>query len=162
MNAATTTTEFQARKELEQHFYSNAVTAFAACIQQQNEQQFYLHVLEKLKQGKDLSAELPELKTLTKSAAVRVCEQMAHRAAVAAAQVWQLAANTQSIFTTTIREIKTEQSLLACYEVEYKAKHFEVAVRVKTHRRNITVEVIGSDPAAERLHKAFVIAQLRT
>ena len=162
MNAATTTTEFQARKELEQHFYANAVTAFAACIQQQNEQQFYLHVLEKLKHGADLSSELPELKTITKSAAVRVCEQMANQAAVAAAHVWQLAANTQSIFTTTIREIKTAQSLLACYEVEYKAKHFEVAVRVKTHRRNLTVEVIGSDSAAEQLHKAFVIAQLRT
>ena len=161
MNAATTTTEFQARKELEQHFYANAVTAFTVCIQQQSEQQFYLHVLEKLKQGKDLSAELPELKTLTKSAAVRVCEQMAHQAAVAATQVWQLAANTQSIFTTTISEVKNSQSLLACYEVEYKAKHFEVAVRVKTHRRNLTVEVIGSDSAAEQLHKAFVMAQLR-
>ena len=138
------------------------MTAFAACIQQQNEQQFYLHVLEKLKHGADLSTELPELKTLTKSAAVRVCEQMAHQAAVAAAQVWQLAANTQSIFTTTIREVKNSQSLLACYEVEYKAKHFEVAVRVKTHRRNLTVEVIGSDSAAEQLHKAFVMAQLRT
>ena len=161
MNAATTTTEFQARKELEQHFYANAVTAFAACIQQQNEQQFYLHVLEKLKHGADLSTELPELKKLTKSAAVRVCEQMSHQSTAAAAQVWQLAANTQSIFTTTIREVKTAQSLLACYEVEYKAKHFEVAVRVKTHRRNLTVEVIGSDSAAEQLHKAFVMAQLR-
>ena len=162
MNAATTTTEFQARKELEQHFYANAVTAFAVCIQQQSEQQFYLHVLEKLKQDKDLSAELPELKTINKSAAVRVCEQMAHQAAVAASQVWQLVANTKSIFTTTIREIKTAQSLLACYEVDYKAKHFEVAVRVKTHRRNLTVEVIGSDSAAEQLHKVFVMAQLRT
>ena len=162
MNAATTTTEFQARKELEQHFYANAVTAFDACIQQQSEQQFYLHVLEKLKLGADLSAELPELKTLTKSAAVRVCEQMAHQSAAAASQVWQLAANTKSIFTTTIHEIKTAQSLLACYEVDYKAKHFEVAVKVKTHRRNLTVEVIGSDSAAELLHKAFVMAQLRT
>ena len=162
MNAATTTTEFQAGKQLEQHFYANAVTAFAACIQQQSEQKFYLHVLEKLKQGVDLSAQLPELKTLTKSAAVRVCEQMAHQAAVAAAQVWQLAANTKGMFTTTIREVKTAQSLLACYEVEYKAKQFEVAVRVKTHRRNLTVEVIGSESAAEQLHKAFVMAQLRT
>ena len=162
MNAATTTTEFQARKELEQHFYANAVTAFAACIQQQNEQQFYLHVLEKLKHGADLSTELPELKTITKSAALRVCEQMAHRAAVAAAQVWQLAANTKSIFTTTIREVKKPQSLLACYEVDYKAKHFDVAISIKTHRRNLTVEVIGSDSAAELLHKAFVMAQLRT
>ena len=162
MNAATTTTEFQARKELEQHFYANAVAAFAECIQQQSEQQFYLHVLEKLKHGADLSAELPELKTMTKSAAVRVCEQMSHQSTAAAAQVWQLAASTQSIFTTNIREIKTAQSLLACYEVDYKAKHFEVAVRVKTHRRNLTVEVIGSDSAAEQLHKAFVIAQLRT
>ena len=162
MNAATTTTEFQARKELEQPFYANAVTAFAACIQQQNEQQFYLHVLEKLKHGADLSTELPELKKLTKSAAVRVCEQMSHQSTAAAAQVWQLAANTQSIFTTTIREVKKPQSLLACYEVDYKAKHFEVAIRVKTHRRNLTVEVIGSDSAAELLHKAFVMAQLRT
>ena len=162
MNAATTTTEFQARKELEQHFYANAVTAFAVCIQQQSEQQFYLHVLEKLKQDKDLSAELPELKTLTKSAALRVCEQMAHQAAVAAAQVWQLAANTKNIFTTTIHEIKNPQSLLACYEVDYKAKHFEVAVSIKTHRRNLTAEVIGSDLAAEQLYKAFVMAQLRT
>ena len=162
MNAATTTTEFQARKELEQHFYANAVTAFAVCIQQQNEQQFYLHVLEKLKHGADLSTELPELKKLTKSAAVRVCEQMSHQSTAAAAQVWQLAANTQSIFTTTIREVKKPQSLLACYEVDYKAKHFEVAIRVKTHRRNLTVEVIGSDSAAEQLHKAFVMAQLRT
>lgn len=161
MNAATTTTKFQARKELEQHFYANAVTAFAVCIQQQNEQQFYLHVLEKLKHGADLSAELPELKTITKSAAVRVCEQMAHQAAAAAGLVWQLAANTKSIFTTTIREVKTSQSLLACYEVDYKAKNFEVAVRVKTHRRNLTVEVIGSDSAVEQMHKAFVIAQLR-
>ena len=162
MNAATTTTEFQARKELEQHFHANAVTAFAVCIQQQNEQQFYLHVLEKLKQGADLSAELPELKTLTKSAAVRVCEQMANQAAAAAAQVWQLAANTKSIFTTTIHEIKTAQSLLACYEVDYKAKHFDVAISIKTHRRNLTVEVIGSDLAAEQLYKALVMAQLRT
>ena len=162
MNAATTTTEFQARKELEQHFYANAVTAFAESIQQQSDQQFYLHVLEKLKQGADLSAELPELKTLTKSAAVRVCEQMAHQAAVAATQVWQLAANTKSVFTTTIREVKTPQSLLACYEVDYKAKHFEVAISIKTHRRNLTVEVIGSDSAAEQLYKAFVMAQLRT
>ena len=162
MNAATTTTEFQARKELEQHFYANAVTAFAACIQQQNEQQFYLHVLEKLKHGADLSTELPELKKLTKSAAVRVCEQMSHQSTAAAAQVWQLAANTQSIFTTTIREVKKPQSLLACYEVDYKAKHFEVSIRVKTHRRNLTVEVIGSDSAAEQQHKAFVMAQLRT
>jgi len=161
MNAATTTTEFQAGKQLEQHFYANAVTAFAACIQQQSEQQFYLHVLEKLKQDKDLSAQLPELKTLTKSAAVRVCEQMAHQAAVAAAQVWQLAANTKGMFTTTICEVKTPQSLLACYEVDYRAKNFEVAISVKTHRRNLTVVIKGSDSAAEQLHKALVVALLK-
>jgi len=161
MNAATTTTEFQARKELEQHFHANAMAAFDVFIQQQNEQQFYLHVLEKLKQDKDLSAELPELKTLTKSAAVRVCEQMAQQAATSAAQVWQLAANTKSLFTTTIREVKTPQSLLACWEVEYKAKHVQASINVKTHRRNITVKVIGSDSAAEHLHKELVTAQLR-
>ena len=161
MNAATTTTDFQARKELEQHFHANAVAAFDVFIRQQNEQQFYLHVLEKLKQDKDLTAELPELKNLTKSTAVRVCEQMAQQAAISAAQVWQLAANTKSLFTTTIREVKTPQSLLACWEVEYKAKHVQASINVKTHRRNITVKVIGSDSAAEHLHKELVTAQLR-
>ena len=161
MNAATTTTEFQARHALEQHFHANAVAAFDVFIQQQNEQQFYLHVLEKLKQDKDLTAELPELKKLTKSAAVKVCEQMAQQAAISAAQVWQLAANTKSLFTTAIREVKTPQSLLACFEVEYKAKHVQASVNIKTHRRNITVKVIGSDSAAEQLHKEFVTAQLR-
>ena len=161
MNAATTTTDFQARKELEQHFHANAVAAFDVFIQQQNEQQFYLHVLEKLKQDKDLTTELPELKNLTKSAAVRVCEQMAQQAEISAAQVWQLAANTKSLFTTTIREVKTPQSLLACFEVEYKAKHVQASINIKTHRRNITVTVIGSDSAAEQLHKEFITAQLR-
>jgi transcriptional regulator of heat shock response len=161
MNAATTTTEFQARKELEKHFYANAVAAFDVFIQQQNEQQFYLHVLEKLKQDKELTAELPELKTLTKSAAVKVCEQLAQQAAISAAQVWQLAANTKRLFTTTIREVKTPQSLLACFEVEYKAKHVQASINVKTHRRNITVKVIGSDSAAEQLHKALVVALLK-
>jgi len=161
MNAAITTTDFQARHALEQHFHANAVAAFDVFIQQQNEQQFYLHVLEKLKQDKDLTAELPELKTLTKSAAVKVCEQMAQQAATSAAQVWQLAANTKSLFTTTIREVKTPQSLLACWEVEYKAKHVQASINIKTHRRNITVKVIGSDSAAEQLHKEFVTAQLR-
>jgi len=161
MNAATTTTEFQARKELEKHFYANAVAAFDVFIQQQNEQQFYLHVLEKLKQDKDLTAELPELKKLTKSAAAKVCEQMAQQAATSAAQVWLLAANTKSLFTTTIREVKTPQSLLACWEVEYKVKHVQASINIKTHRRNITVKVIGSDSAAEQLHKEFVTAQLR-
>ena len=161
MNAATTTTEFQARHALEQHFHANAVAAFDVFIQQQNEQQFYLHVLEKLKQDKDLNAELPELKKLTKSAAVRVCEQMAQQAAISAAQVWQLAANTKSLFTTTIREVKTPQSLLACWEVDYRAKNFEVAISVKTHRRNLTVVIKGSDSAAEQLHKALVVALLK-
>jgi hypothetical protein len=161
MNAATTTTEFQARHALEQHFHANAVAAFDVFIQQQNEQQFYLHVLEKLKQDKDLTAELPELKKLTKSAAVKVCEQMSQQAAISAAKVWQLAANTKSLFTTTIREVKTPQSLLACWEVEYKAKHVQATINVKTHRRNITVKVIGSDSAAEQLHKALVVALLK-
>lgn len=163
MIASTATTEFNAREALRQHFERNALTAFDTCIELLKQRDFYLHALNKLVQGVDLTNELPELKLVKKTTAKSVCKQLAKNAEKKAVEVWGLTVNLSNLFQANAKVISDEFSLLPKFEIVYLAdkKYGAVKVTVKTYRRNLKVAIEGSDLDCENLHAQIVIQSLK-
>jgi hypothetical protein len=160
MIASTATTEFNAREALRQHFERSSLTAFNNCIELLRQRDFYLHALNKMEHGVDLSAELPELNQLKISVAKKVVKQLIKDTEKAAALVWE---SPLKIFTTSARSSVDEFSLLPSFDALYSAKSNSGAVKVavKSWRRNLTVAVEGKEAACERVYGALVAETLR-
>jgi hypothetical protein len=163
MTTSTATTEFDAREALRQHFEKNALTAFGNCIELLRQRDFYLHALSKIEQGVDLSAELPELKLVKKSDALKICRQLAKAAETAAMDAWDLNPSISKIFKTTRKLINDDFSLMPVFQITYSAnaRYGSVKLNLKTVRRNLTLEVEGSDLNCEKLHAQVVIQSLK-
>ena len=157
MTTSTATTEFDAREALRQHFEKNALTAFDSCIELLKQRDFYLHALNKLEQGVDLSVDLPELRQLKISVAKKVVKQLIRDTEKAAALVWE---SHLKLFTTSARSSLDEFSLLPSFDVLYTAKSKSGAVKitVKTWRRNLTVSVDGNESACLSVYGQLVMA----
>ena len=69
MTTSTATTEFSARQALLEYFEKNALTSFNNSIELLKKRDFYLHAFNKIEQGIDLNAELPELRLVKKTTA---------------------------------------------------------------------------------------------
>jgi hypothetical protein len=163
MTTSTATTEFDAREALRQHFEKNALTAFDSCIELLKQRDFYLHALNKIQQGIDLSMEVPEIKLVKKSVALKICRQLAKDAENAAMTVWNLNPSLSKIFKVTKKSIIEDFSLLPSFEVSYSTteKYGSVRLRVKTMRRNLSVTLEGSDLHCESLHAQVVMQSLK-
>lgn len=162
MTTSTATTEFDAREALRQYFEKNAVTAFENCIELLKQRDFYLHALNKLEQGVDLTNELPELKLVKKSGALKICRQLAMDAEKASMSAWDLNPSLRKIIKASKQLSIEDFSMLPVFEIIYRAdaKYGVVKVSIKTFRRNLTVALVGSDLDCEKLHAQVVIQSL--
>jgi hypothetical protein len=163
MTTSTATTEFDAREALRQHFEKNALTAFDSCIELLKQRDFYLHALSKIEQGADLTMELPELKLVKKSAALKICRQLAKDAESDAMTAWDLNPSLRKIFKTSKKSIIDDFSLLPVFDISYCSdkKYGSVIVRIKTMRRNLMITLEGSDLNCEKLHGQVVMQSLK-
>lgn len=163
MTTSTATTEFDAREALRQHFEINALTAFDQCVEFLRQRDFYLHALNKIEQGADLTIDLPELKLVKKTTAVKICRQLAKAAETAAMDAWDLNSSLSKIFKTTKKLINDDFSLMPVFQVTYSAdaRYGVVKLNLKTVRRNLTLAVEGSDLNCEKLHAQVVMQSLR-
>jgi hypothetical protein len=162
MTTSIATTEFDAREALRQHFEKNALTAFVNCIEFLRQRDFYFHALHKIEKGEDLTEELPELKLVKKSAAMKICRQLAAAAERGVTSVWELPQNIRKQLKTNVRIKNDEQSLLPVFDIEYHAitETGLVKINVKTIRRNISVSIDGLHSSCELLHSKVVMQSL--
>jgi hypothetical protein len=148
---------------LEKLFTNWANASFEKSIECFNELGFYQHVTAKLDAGADMSQDLPELKSVKSNVAKATVKKLAKQAAEGVDAAWALPSSVAKLFRTTIRSDNDDQSLLPCFDVEYKAETAKgvVKIAVKTWRRNVTVAVDGQTAALDLLHGQVVIAGMR-
>lgn len=163
MTTSTATTKVNTGEALRQHFEKNAITALGKVIALLQERDLYAHALQKLEQGADLSADLPEITDVKPAVAKKVMQRMIADAEKTSSSVWELPTNVGKLFNTTIRSRNDEMSLLPCFDVEYKAETAKgvVKIAVNTWRRNVTVTVDGKVAALDLLHGQVVMAGMR-
>ncbi len=164
MTRPTATTENSAmHDELKVFFENHANIAFDLCWDAHGKINFYTKLLADIKKGLVLSDELPEAKGLSTSVTKSVIQKQ-HKLAVAAAEsAWELSGDIAREFRTTIRSALPEGETIPQYDVEYQAKntHKSAKVKIKTWRRNIEVELIGSESALDELHGLITLAILK-
>ena len=150
--------------ELKDFFENHANIAFDLCWDAHGKINFYTKLLADIKKGLVLSDELPEAKGLSPSV-TKVIIQKQHKLAVAAAEsAWELSGDIAREFRTTIRSALPDGETIPQYDIEYQAKNTQKSakVRIKTWRRNIAVELIGSESALDELHGLVTLAALRS
>jgi hypothetical protein len=165
MTRPTATTGLSAtHDELKDFFENHASIAFDLCWEALTKADFYAKLLAQVQSGRVLSDELPEAKGLPPSI-VKTVIQKQHKQAVATAEsAWELSGDIAREFRTTIRSALTEGESIPQYDIEYQAKNTRESarVRIKTLRRNISVEVIGSEAALDEIHGLITLAALKS
>jgi hypothetical protein len=150
--------------ELKDFFENHANIAFDLCLDAHCRADFYSKLLADVQKGRVLSEELPEAKGLPPSI-VKTVIQKQHKQAVAAAEsAWELSGDIAKEFRTTIRSALPEGEAIPQYDIEYQAKNTRnsARVRITTWRRNVSVEVIGSEAALDEIHGLITLAALRS
>jgi hypothetical protein len=164
MTTPTATTGISATSdELKDFFENHASIAFDLCWEAHTKADFYAKLLGDVQKGRVLSEELPEAKGFPPSI-VKTVIQKQHKQAVAAAEsAWELSEDIAKEFRTTIRSALPEGESIPQYDIEYQAKNTRepARVRIKTWRRNVSVELIGSEAALDELHGLITLAALR-
>ena len=150
--------------EIRDFFESHASTAFDLCWDAHANADFYATLMADVQKGRVLSDELPEAKGLPPSI-VKTVIQKQHKQAVATAEsAWELSGDIAKEFRTTIRSATPHGESIPQYDIEYQARNTQepARVRIKTWRRNIDVELIGSESALDELHGLITLAALRS
>ena len=165
MTRPTATTGFSATaEELKDFFENQARIAFDLCWEAHTKADFYNKLLGDVQKGRVLSDELPEAKGLPPSI-VKTVIQKQHKKEVATAEsAWELSGDIAKEFRTTIRSATPDGESIPQYDIEYQARNTRepARVRIKTRRRNIEVELVGSDAALDELHGLITLAALRS
>ncbi len=164
MSEPSATAEKSVREQLHDLFLEMARRSFATSMDSLNRVNIYDGVIVRVEVGGDISEDVPEVRSLSKSEVVAVARKLRQQAAGAAINAWELSAALASSFRTTVRSIEVEGELIPKYDVEHLAETEEGQVRIgiKTWRRNIAVEVIGSDAGVNALNAQMALAALVT
>jgi hypothetical protein len=157
------TAEKPVREQLQELFEQMAQRSFAVSMNSLNRVNFYDGVIVRLESGGDISEDVPETTGLSQDEVVAVARKLRQQAAGAAISAWELSAALAGSCRTTIRSVDVEDELIPQYDVEHLAKTSEGPVRigVKTWRRNITVEVVGSDAGLNALNAQMAFEALK-
>jgi hypothetical protein len=141
------------RDQLHDAFMAMAKRSFELCEQARANAVFYKTVLRKLDNGESIENEVPEVKGMMADAVRLTVQLLLKLSQVRADEAWELADSYKSSFVTTVRSVLPEAELIPQYDVEYvgQVEVGDTKILVKTFRRNIQVEVHGSDEALDRL-----------
>jgi hypothetical protein len=158
-----TTEDSEIRQELQVFFTSIARAAFADCMTALTAADFYSDVQGKLDRGVDLTADLPESKGMKPAAVKKTVTKLSKDLSKRADSAWELDAHLARQFRTTIRSALPEGERIPEYDVEHVIKTDAGAVKVKIRnwRRNVIVEIQGSDAAVDAAHGLIMLAALR-
>ena len=158
-----TTEDSEIRQELQVFFTSIARAAFADCMTALTAADFYSDVQGKLDRGVDLTADLPESKGMKPAAVKKTVTKLSKDLSKRADVAWELDAHLARQFRTTIRSALPEGERIPEYDVEHVIKTDAGAVKVKIRnwRRNVIVEIQGSDAAVDAAHGLIMLAALR-
>ena len=158
-----TTEDSEIRQELKVFFTSIAREAFADCMTALTAADFYSNVQGKLERGVDLTADLPESKGIKPAAVKKTVAKLSKDLSKRADSAWELDAYLARQFRTTIRSALPEGERIPQYDVEHVIKTDSGAVKVKIRnwRRNVIVEIQGSDAAVDAAHGLIMLAALR-
>ncbi len=143
----------EARLELEKRFDEWARVSFTKALEAMNTATFYKTVLRRLDDKTDITDEVPEMVGMDEQDVRDVVQSLHNKSKNEMTETWELDAIYQPFFLTTVRSVTPANELLPEYDVEYAGKddYAGAKVRVKTWRRNLTVEVIGTDKELETL-----------
>ena len=154
MNTSTATASVsKVREELEQQFTEWASKSFAAAMEAMSNATFYKTVLRRINNKESIENEVPEVAGMDEvdvREAVMALEWQAHEEMT---KTWELATTFEPCFLTTIRTTTPADELLPQYDVEYAGRdnYAGARVRVSTWRRNLKVEITGTDAELEAL-----------
>ncbi len=162
MSEPSATAEKPVREQLHDLFLQMAQRSFATSMDSLNRVNIYDGVIARVEAGGDISEDVPEVNGLPQVEVVAVARKLRQQSAIAAINAWELSAALASSFRTTVRSIEVEGELIPKYDVEHLAETEEGQVRIgiKTWRRNIAVEVIGSDAGVNALNAQMALAAL--
>jgi hypothetical protein len=158
-----TTEDSEIRQELQVFFTDIARAAFADCMTALNAADFYSNVQGKLDRGVDLTADLPESKGMKPAALKKAVTKLSKDLAKRADSAWELDAYLARQFLTTIRSALPEEERIPQYDVEHviKTDAGAMKVRIRNWRRNVIVEIQGSDTSVDAAHGLIMLAALR-
>ena len=113
--------------------------------------------------GGDISADVPEVTDKSVAEVVAVARKLRQQAAGAAISAWELSAALAGNFRTTVRSVDAEGELIPQFDVEHVAETEagQVRIGIRTWRRNISVEVVGSDVGVNDLNAQMALAALQ-
>ena len=154
MTSPTATTQNpDSREQLHNVFMVMAKRSFELSEQAHANAVFYKAVLRKLDSGASIEEEVPEVKGMMPDAVRLTVQRLLRLNQVRADEAWELADGYKSCFLTTVRSVLPELELIPQYDVEYvgQVEAGQAKISVKTFRRNIQVEVQGSDDALDQL-----------
>jgi len=154
------------KTEIESYFKKRAKKALIASAKRVSDLNFFQGVLERVKKGEDLSAEIPALKQFKKTEAVQHIQVLIKRCKKDLKQgYWTI--DSQNISTKIATEISTGE-LVPRYRVAYKITlpKGQVLATVNTVGVNIlvniTVKDVDKDLALDQANQELVIASLKT
>lgn len=156
------TAEKPVREQLQALFFQMAQRSFAESMESLNRVNFYDGVIARVAAGEDISEDVPEVRGLPQAEVVAVARKLRQQAASAAISAWGLSAALASSFRTTVRSVEVADELIPQYDVEHLAdtEKGQVRIGIKTWRRNITAEVVGSDAGVNALNAQMALAAL--
>ena len=142
-----------ARAELEAQFNEWATESFTKALAAMNTATFYKTVMRRLESKTDITEEVPEIVGMAESDVREVVLALGKRAHDEMTQAWELATHFTPCFLTTIRTAIAENEVLPQYDVEYAGKddYAGAKVKISTWRRNLKLEVVGSDRELEAM-----------
>ena len=153
------TAEKPVREQLHDLFVTMAQRSFAESMVCLNRVNLYDGVITRVEAGGDISADVPEVTDKSVAEVVAAARKLRQQAAGAAISAWELSAALAGNFRTTVRSVEAEGELIPQYDVEHVAdtEAGQVRINIRTWRRNICVEVVGSDVGVNALnaHMAF-------
>jgi len=154
MTTSTATAQLStARAKLEEQFTEWARESFTQVFNAMAKVAFYKTVMRRLDSKTDITDEVPEIVGMHEKDVREVVLALEKQGHDELTKTWELASHYQSCFLTTIRTITPENEVLPLYDVEYAGKddYAGAKVKISTWRRNLKVEVHGSDKELEAM-----------
>ena len=141
------------RTQLHDAFMTMAKRSFELSEQARANVVFYKAVLRKLDSGVSIEDEVPEVKGMMADVVRLTVQRLLKLNQLRADEAWELADSYKGCFLTTVRSALPDGELIPQYDVEYvgQVEEGDAKISVKTFRRNIEVEVQGSDLALDQL-----------